>query len=245
MTSAIRMGMVSLGVGTVLFFLSPWFRTNVKEAVKEVTEWTPERIAKHPDLYLKWAQDELDRTEGKLKGRLVELQQHRTKLTRDRDLAISTQDRCVAQLKNLKQAYQQATQSVIWPVVYQGDSLSEEQLKQLILGADTRIKQLAADQPLLTKALQQITSQKQTCEASLEQIRERRQELSRKLSHVQLEMSLKEVTELHGNVESALGALDFDVDSKPLSIDDLLRRDQADSQSAREEERFRAIMQKD
>jgi chromosome segregation ATPase len=242
MAAAFRLGLVGLGVGAVLFFASPWFRTNVKVAVKEVTEWTPERIAEHPDLYLKWAQDELDGTERKLKGRLVELQQHRTKLTRECELAATTHDRCVSQLQKLKAAYQQATQSEIWPVAYQGEPLSEEQLKQLILEADDHIQRFNADQPLRTKALQKITAQRQTCEQSLTQIRDRREELARKLSHVRLELSLKELTDLRGKVDSALGALDLDVDSKPLSLDDLLSGDQANSQAAQAEERFQKIM---
>ena len=129
-------------LGVILFFVSKPFSTRVKEATRQVTEWTAENIQKDPVGYLTWALDECKKTENRLLASKLAL---KTKKNQTERSLTANQADLTAYSKLLDEAkalYKKASAANTWPVELRGVKLEQAPLKTKIVEAHDKVKNL-------------------------------------------------------------------------------------------------------
>lgn len=119
--------------GVIWYFVSDPFKSKIDKAVEEATKWTPDRIAKEPEAYL-------DYCEQQSKAALEKLKVHRTKLALSKgDLKKTKEDADAliaageAGIQGLGKLYKEAESSNAFPVKFKNQNFEKEQAARAIL----------------------------------------------------------------------------------------------------------------
>lgn len=187
----------------VFYLVSKPFSTQVKEAARQATQWTPENIKQNPTGYLSWAVDECREIEDRLQTAQFSIQ---TKIkTNERKIGVYEEEfaRYAELLDEAKPIYQSSADTDSWPVTLRGNELSQEQLKALIV--DTYEKKVQRNTLLEDLALttRQLTQQTDQIEAEIAKVTRMKGQLSVDLERVKIRESAEDI----GEIADRMGAI--------------------------------------
>lgn len=122
------------------YFTSDTFRTKVDASMKQATKWTPENIAKDPQNYLNYVENETIQAQDSLKASRIAVAQNRGKLETMRDDAKRKIAAGEKGLKQLLDSYKAAETGNSFPVTWNGRSMAKDQVQQQVVALDKEVK---------------------------------------------------------------------------------------------------------
>lgn len=207
----------------VYYFTSDVGRTRIKEAGRQYAQWTPENIAKDPESYLAFCEQECQTALLKLKASEIEIAQNRGALEAMGAAARNKVAAGTKGLTDLKAAYKQAETAALFPFTWNGKSYSQEAAKRDVVSL---FRQITAQQGVATKAaagVQRLDGQVARIQEGRAKAQEQLQEIATSRSMLKVNKITEELTQrltsIGAAVQSTVGiATDA---SAPISIDQL------------------------
>ena len=223
--STMAMALALVAVVAVLGGLYMWsdvFRTKADRTLKQLSEWTPENIAKDPAGYLDFCETKAKEAQLKLKASKIALKQKLAELTDKKEKSakeVGVGETAIAELKEL---YRSADGSSSWPLKWQGKEFTQDSAKsQIVLLA----KSIESKKSLLTVVTNGLTKL-QAQEGKLQQAEAQCVEQLEKIVANREMLKVKEISDdLKDQLVSMRGVLEGVVDtasdSSLLTLDDL------------------------
>lgn len=235
--------LLALVVFAGAYFVSDPFRTKVDAIFTSATTWTDENIAKDPEGYLQWALAEFDGLEDALRGRLVGLRTQLNSLERKQEADGHQAALVRERLDELKTTYRTAAESNAFPVTFNGIKANAEELRELIIEADQRLELYTQNARHYERAIPRTTADLQRVESALEELRDRRSEVSRQLQQVQVDATLSNIDTIDDRINALLDSTRSvsDETKQTLTLDDVL----LEHPSELEQRRFEEIMRRE
>lgn len=229
-------------IGGIAYFISDPFQSKVDEAYKGFSQWTPENMAKDPSGYLAWARKEMDSVEISLKAREIELKQLRQKHERENKTAELAKQRYEKVLQELKVIYSDAKANDSWPANTAQGSLSEEELRSLIMDADDRVQGAELKMGRYSKTAQVIERDIGNVAVSLKKIEQQKVALEKQIEQARLSEDLSKFEDLVDSVNTIADAnLSMEIsDPEKVSLDDFV--DVTEKVDEERKARFERIM---
>ena len=207
----------------VYYFTSDVGRTRINEAGKQYAKWTPDNIAKDPENYLNFCEQECNAALLKLKASEIEVAQNRGSLEA---MAAAAKNKVAAGTKGLtelKAAYTQAGKDAKFPLTWNGKSYTQEAAKRDIVGL---FRQIEAQKSVAAKAeagVQRLDGQVARIQDGRAKAQEQLQEITSSRALLKVNKITQELTQrltsIGAAVQSTVGiATDS---SAPVSIDQL------------------------
>ncbi len=227
------------GLG-VYYFTSDVGRTRIQETHKQYAYWTPENIAKNPELYLAFCETEAEKALQSLKASEIAVAQNRATLQNTLTEAGNKINVGEKALNELKASFSAAEANGAWPVSWQGRSLDADQVKRQIVGLH---KQVEAQKSLKGKVEAGIRK----LEAQVERIQEGRAETQSQIAEIKTSREILKVQKLTEDLTTRLtsikGVLQATIHtasetSGPMSLEQLAES----SVGTVDESEFNAIM---
>lgn len=242
-SSIVIVVLVILAAGVALYFISDPFQTRAKQAYKDLSEWTPENIAKDPVMYLNFCEEQTKETLQKLKASEISIAQ---KLAKLQDMKAKSDGKIQAGTKalgELKAAYLAAKESDTWPVTWRTKSLSEAETKKQIVTFHGQVESEKKIQSTAEKGINKLKIQeakidetRTACQEQLTQI-----DTNREMLEVQsiTEDLTEQLVSMKGVLESSvIATISSDDEAGTLSLDDLT----SDAAASVDDSAFDAIM---
>ena len=120
----VGLGVLLVGGGAVVYE-SDYLRTLFSARQRELTDWTPDNIAKHPTEYLDFCEQKVRGALDKVKSSRVSIAQARAKVTDMRDDAANKAAVGQTVLRELKDLYGATAKTNAWPVTYKRQPVDE------------------------------------------------------------------------------------------------------------------------
>lgn len=140
--------LVIIAVVGVLYFTSDVFKTKMDSAAKQYAKWTPENIAKDPENYLNYCEQQANEALMKLKASQIAIAQNRASLgaqQKDATEKIALGNKALIELKQL---YKDASAANKWPVTWNGAPRDEDMVKRQVISF---ARQITAQESLKAK----------------------------------------------------------------------------------------------
>lgn len=213
----------ALAILAVYYFTSDVGRTRITEAGKQYAKWTPENIAKDPENYLNFCEQQCNDALLKLKASEIEIAQNRGSLE---SMAAAAKNKVAAGAKGLdelKAAYTAAEAGKAFPFTWNGKSYAQDAGKRDIVSL---FRQVEAQKGVAAKAeagVQKLDGQVARIQEGRAKAQEQLQEIATSRSMLKVnkitEDLTKRLTSIGAAVQSTIGiATDA---SAPVSIDQL------------------------
>lgn len=219
----------AVAILAVYYFTSDVGRTRINEAGKQYAKWTPDNIAKDPENYLNFCEEQCNDALLKLKASEIEIAQNRGSLEA---MASSAKNKVAAGLKGLgelKTAYTAAEAGQAFPFTWNGKSYAQDAAKRDIVSL---FRQVEAQKGVAAKAeagVQKLDGQVARIQEGRVKAQEQLQEIATSRSMLKVnkitEDLTKRLTSIGAAVQSTVGiATDA---SAPISIDQLAEQQAA------------------
>ena len=162
MSSGTVIGILALlvAVGAGLYFWSDVFRTKADAALRQMSEWTPENIAKDPVNYLNFCEEQTKDALDKLKAAEISVAQRRGKLAamkEESNKKIGVGDKALTALKTL---YRTADPAGAFPVTWNGKSYDKESCQKQILSLHGQVNSQKTLLAKIESGLKKLDTQK-------------------------------------------------------------------------------------
>jgi hypothetical protein len=218
-----------VAVLAVYYFTSDVGKTRIQEAGKQYAKWTPENIAKDPENYLNFCEEQCNAALLKLKASEIEIAQNRGSLEA---MVAGAKNKVAAGTKGLaelKAAYKQAESESKFPFTWNGKSYAQDAAKRDIVSL---FRQVEAQKGVAAKAeagVQKLDGQVARIQEGRAKAQEQLQEIATSRSMLKVnkitEDLTKRLTSIGAAVQSTVGiATDS---SAPVSIDQLAEKQAA------------------
>ena len=219
----VTVAVVAVAALAVYYFTSDVGRTRITEAGKQYAQWTPENIAKDPENYLSFCEQECNAALLKLKASEIEIAQNRGSLE---SMAAAAKNKVAAGAKGLtelKAAYKQAETEAKFPFSWNGKSYVQDAAKRDIVSL---FRQVESQKSVAAKAeagVQRLDGQVARIQEGRAKAQEQLQEIATSRSLLKVnkitEDLTRRLTSIGAAVQSTVGiATDS---SAPVSIDQL------------------------
>jgi hypothetical protein len=129
-----------LVAGGIWFLVSKPFHQQVKGALTQATQWTPENIKADPVGYLTYALEEVGRTEKKLQASELGLRTKKNAASRQLEKYTADKSDYEKLLADLKDAYSKASADNKWPTRFRNVEIDEKGMKRKIVECAGKIK---------------------------------------------------------------------------------------------------------
>jgi septation ring formation regulator EzrA len=186
--NAVTVVLVLVGLVVVvfiaLFAFSDVFRTKTKSAWEELTEWTPEQIAKDPVNYLNFCEEKTKDAMQKLKATEISIRQKQGTLRGMKEKhanQVRVGEQALAELKTI---YKDAEAAGSWPATWRGESRDRAFVRKQIVSIDREVQ---GQQGILTKVeaglkkldvqIMKVQDQRAKCQEQLAEIATNREML--------------------------------------------------------------------
>jgi hypothetical protein len=207
----------------VYYFTSDVGRTRIKEAGTQYAKWTPDNIAKDPENYLNFCEQECQAALLKLKASEIEIAQNRGALEAMESAAKNKVAAGTKGLGELKAAYKQAETDAKFPFAWNGKTYTQDAAKRDIVSL---FRQVEAQKGAAAKAgagVQKLDGQVARIQEGRAKAQEQLQEIVTSRSMLKVNKITDELTRrltsIGAAVQSTVGiATDA---SAPISIDQL------------------------
>lgn len=229
---------VVIGIALAVFYLvSDPFRTRMDTLVEDQTTWTDENIAQDPEGYLRWSLREFDSIEQALRGRQVNLRTQQNSLQRRQEADALQLGAVRTKLDELRAAYRAADGANRWPATVGDLSVSQDELRTLILDADGRIVRLTENERRYGPAVRKVEADLNRVDETLGNLRERRTEVGRQLEQLKLETTITGLGDMNDRINALLDtSRALRSEPQTISLDDLLIEDSGAVQQRRFDE---------
>jgi chromosome segregation ATPase len=229
---------VVIGIALAVFYLvSDPFRTRMDTLVEDQTTWTDENIAEDPEGYLRWSLREFDSIEQALRGRQVNLRTQQNSLQRRQEADALQLGAVRTKLDELRAAYRAADGANRWPATVGDLSVSQDELRTLILDADGRIVRLTENERRYGPAVRKVEADLNRVDETLGNLRERRTEVGRQLEQLKLETTITGLGDMNDRINALLDtSRALRSEPQTISLDDLLIEDSGAVQQRRFDE---------
>jgi hypothetical protein len=215
--------------GAIYYFTSDVGRTRINEVGKQYAKWTPENIAKDPENYLTFCQEQSEAALLKLKASEIEIAQNRSAIDA---MATAAKNKVAAGekgLAELKSAYKQAETDAKFPFVWNGKNYAQDAAKRDIVSL---FRQVEAQKGVAAKAeagLLRLDGQVSRIQEGRAKVQEQLQEIATSRSMLKVNKITDELTQrltsIGAAIQSTVGiATDA---SAPVSIDQLTEQQAA------------------
>ncbi|MCE9614651.1 MAG: hypothetical protein K8T26_10275 [Lentisphaerae bacterium] len=137
-----KIGVVVLiiaAVIAVLYFTSDVFKTKINVAADQYAHWTPENIAKDPENYLNFCEQQAKAAVQKLKASQIAVAQNRANLEAMHGEAAEKITLGNKALQELKTVYKDASAANSWPATWQGAPRDQDWVKRQIVSFSRQI----------------------------------------------------------------------------------------------------------
>lgn len=131
--------LVIAAVIAVMYFTSDVFRTKVNVAADQYAHWTPENIAKDPENYLNFCEQQAKAALMKLKASQIAVAQNRANLEAMHAEAAEKITLGNKALEELKALFTSAEAAGSWPVTWQGGARDEDWVKRQIISFSRQV----------------------------------------------------------------------------------------------------------
>lgn len=124
----------------VLYFTSDVQRTKIRAAADQYAHWTPENIARDPENYLNFCEQEAEKALMDLKASEISIAQNNGKLSAMATEAsgkISLGERALSQIK---EAFRNAEANNAWPITWEGAQRDSDFVKRQIVSLDRQVE---------------------------------------------------------------------------------------------------------
>jgi len=124
----------------VLYFTSDVYRARLDAAADQYAHWTPENIAKDPENYLAFCEQQANKALIDLKASEISVAQSRGKLEAmraDAQNKIAVGDKALVDLKDL---FRKTEASNAWPAEWQGQKRDKDWMKRQIVALDQQVE---------------------------------------------------------------------------------------------------------
>jgi hypothetical protein len=226
----------------VYYFTSDVGKTRIQETHKQYAYWTPENIAKNPELYLAFCETEAEKALTNLKASEIAVAQNRATLQNTLNEASTKVGVGEKALADLKALYGTAEASAAWPISWQGRSLDAEGAKRQIVAL---FKQVESQKGLKAK----VEAGLKKLEVQVDRIQEGRTQTQGQIAEIKTSREILKVQKLTEDLTDRLssikGVLQATIDtasetSGPMSLDQLAEQ----SAGVVDDSEFNAIMGK-
>ena len=213
----------AVAILAVYYFTSDVGRTRINEAGKQYAKWTPDNIAKDPENYLNFCEQQCNEALLKLKASEIEIAQNRGSLEA---MVAAAKNKVAAGAKGLaelKAAYTAAEAGKAFPFTWNGKSYTLEAAKRDIVSL---FRQVEAQKSVASKAeagVQRLDGQVARIQEGRAKAQEQLQEIATSRSMLKVnkitEDLTRRLTSIGAAVQTTVGiATDS---SAPVSIDQL------------------------
>lgn len=214
--------LVAAGVA-VYYFTSDVGRTKITEAGKQYAKWTPDNIAKDPENYLNFCEQECNAALLKLKASEIEIAQNRGSLEAMAAAAKNKVGAGSKGLADLKAAYKQAETDAKFPFLWNGKSYTQDAAKRDIVSL---FRQVEAQKSVASKAetgVQKLDGQVARIQEGRAKAQEQLQEITTSRSMLKVNKITQELTQRLTSIGAAVQTtVGIATDSSaPVSIDQL------------------------
>jgi|GEM_PF-1091218 len=230
--------LIVVGIGVYLW--SDPARTKMNTAFREMSEWTPENIAKDPINYLNFCEEETNKALDKLKASEISIAQRRGKLAGMKDDAAKKITVGKKALRELKESYRKAEADDSFPVTWHTKSLDKTACRKQIVSLH---EEVAGQKMLLGKIdtgvarldlqQQRVLDQRSKAKAQLTEIQTNREML--KVQEISDDIT-NQLVDMKGVLQATIATADES--SGVATLDDLT----ASAETSIDEEKFSDIM---
>jgi len=227
-------------VGVGAYFVSDVFSTKVHQAAEQLTEWTPENIAKDPKGYLHFCKRQVLQALQNLKASEIAISQTRGRIGSMKEAADRKVRVGAETLGELKKLYRSAEKAGAWPAAWKQRPREKEWVKRQVVGLHSQVQQ---QRSLASKCREGL----RRCDAELARVNELRAEANSQLGSINVAASRIEIEELSSelkgrlmDIKAVVAALTSSASEVggDLSLDALAR----EAEKKVDEETFEAIM---
>lgn len=148
-----------VAIGALLYFTSDVFRTKINVAADQYAHWTPENIAKDPENYLNFCEQQANAAVLKLKASRIAIAQNHASLEATQKDATEKIALGNKALTELKAVYQEASAGNKWPATWNGAPRDEAMVKQQIVSFARQIAAQVALKAKVDAGLKQLDNQ--------------------------------------------------------------------------------------
>ncbi|MCG8510801.1 MAG: hypothetical protein MI741_16380 [Rhodospirillales bacterium] len=197
--TAIVIGVVVVVVvaGLGLYFFSPFWQQKVDSGVRDFTQWTPERIAAEPVLYLDFCEKQSNQALEKIEASKISIAQRKAKLEQMKEESDTYVKKGEQILKQLKELNAEAKANDSWPVTFNGNELTKEKFAQ-------QVKRIRTDYDNKKKTLKAAEDGLKKLEATSNKLIEAKSEIETQLSQIESNREMLKVKEITGDITDQL-----------------------------------------
>ena len=220
--AVVVLGFLVVG-GVVAYFLSDVQRTKMNAAARQFAEWTPENIAKDPQNYLNFCEEEANKAMLSLKASQISVAENEAGLANmksDANAKIAAGEKALGELKA---KYTEAEAAAAWPVTWNGRPFARDaarlQIVQLSKEVESKRGVLAKVEGGLKKLEVQkakIMEAKANTEQQLSEIKTGRETL--KVDQLTKDLA-DQFAKIGGALQATIGSVTQD--SGTFSLDEL------------------------
>jgi hypothetical protein len=223
-----------------LYFFSDVFRTKMDRTWEGFSKWTPENIAKDPQGYLTFAEEQAKKAQTKLKASEIAIAQSKGDCQAKREDAQKAMDAGQKGLKDLKAVFVDANGKNAWPVKWMDHEFNQEQTKKQIV-------RLARECQSKSKQIEAYKNAEKELETQASKVQDAKDKADEQLTSIQSsreQLKVKAITDdLKNQLVAMKGVLEtsvVDVADKQgtMSLDALV----AKTESTVKDEDFSKIM---
>lgn len=213
----------------IYYYTSDVGHTRITEAGKQYAKWTPDNIAKDPENYLNFCEQECNAALLKLKASEIEVAQNRGSLEA---MAAAAKNKVAAGTKglaDLKAAYKQAETDAKFPFTWNGKSYAQDAAKRDIVSL---FRQVESQRGVAAKAdagVQRLDGQVGRIQEGRAKAQEQLQEITTSRSMLKVNKITQELTQRLTSIGAAVQTtVGIATDSSaPVSIDQLTEQQSA------------------
>jgi predicted nucleic acid-binding Zn-ribbon protein len=190
----------------VMYFTSDVYRTKIQSAADQYAHWTPENIAKDPENYLKFCEEQANKALLDLKASEISIAQNRGKLEsmlQDSTSKITVGEKALTELKDL---YTKTDSANSWPTEWQGQKRDKDWMKRQIVSLSKQVEGQKSIKSKVQDAIKKLDLQVTRVQTARSQTQEQIAEVKTSREILKVQRITNELTDRLINIKSVLQA---------------------------------------
>lgn len=214
---------IAVAVVGVLYFTSDVYRTKIRSAADQYAHWTPENIAKDPESYLSFCEEQANKALLDLKASEISIAQNRGRLSamqEDAGTKITVGEKALVELKSL---FTKTEAEKSWPAEWQGQKRDSDYVKQQIVSLYKQVEGQKNLKVKITDAIKKLDAQVTRVQTARGQTQEQLAEVKTSREMLKVQKLTDDLTTRLVSIKSVLQATISTVNesSAPVTLDQL------------------------
>jgi hypothetical protein len=231
---------VVVAAGAIWYFTSDVGRTKINQMADQYAHWTPENIAKDPEGYLTFCEQEANKTLQNLKASEISVAQNRASLEsmqKEAEGKIGVGEKSLADLKTL---YTDAEAKNTWPVTWMGTSRDKDFVKRQIVSIHRQVEGQKGLKMKVESGVKKLDAQVLRIQDARSQTQQQVAEIKTSRDLLKVQKITDDLTQKLASIKSVLQATvsTASESSGPISLEQLA----AETVTAVDDTEFKSIM---